>query len=662
VSKSGQNHGVRADIQALRALAIASVLLFHVWPNSITGGFVGVDIFFVISGYLITGQLWRQEQRTGKVDFTDFWSRRARRLLPASLLAIALTTLATYFFTTPSWFLKVKAEGIGATFYAQNWVLIGKVTNYLTDDGTKSPFQHFWSLSVEEQYYIFWPIVLWLALFAVRRIPRLNNRVLLTSVLSLILVGSLAYSVWLTYLLPQNAYFNTFTRAWEFAAGALLAVALSPKTGTDAASAQATETNRSGLWFWAGTALMAYSIFAFNQATPFPSWYAGIPVLGAVLALHGGQSQSRLIPRWWLQLKPIQFVGDISYSLYLWHWPVLILAPWVLKRDLTIWDSVGIVAISVLLGWLSKRFIEDPVRFGYLSRLPNARQLMSAGLVMLLLLGLSSGLGIGATAKFKEITRSFKLDPPLNNLTNGGAQARETWDCKVTREGTGFKTCQKGDPTGTLRVAFIGDSHTRQWFVPLDDMAFKYHWNVTAISKSACTLVDPALFPANMTHFSCKGWNQQLLSYLQATKPFDLIINSNSTLVTDGRSDVAAAYKSMVQKITAKGHTRFVVIKDSPKPDPNFLPCLEIWMQQASVKCAVSRTDGLTPPDVLPAAVSGMPNVQVIDLTESFCNLKTCSPVQGNLVVYRDNSHITSTWAKHLEPVLDASIPAEFKR
>jgi peptidoglycan/LPS O-acetylase OafA/YrhL len=659
VSKSGQNHGVRADIQALRALAIASVVIFHVWPQQLTGGFVGVDIFFVISGYLITGQLWRQEQRTGKVDFTDFWSRRARRLLPASLLAIALTTLATFWFTTPSWFLKVAGEGVGATVYGQNWVLISKVTNYLTDDGTKSPFQHFWSLSVEEQYYIFWPIVLWLALSAVRKFPRLNNRKLLLTVLGLILASSFAYSVVLTYLLPQNAYFNTFTRAWEFAAGALLAVGMS---GTDAASADAAAAKRSPLWFWLGVALMGYSIFAFTQSTPFPSWYAGIPVLGTVLTLHGGQGGSRLIPRWWLGFKPVQFIGDISYSLYLWHWPVLILAPWVLRHSTTVWDEVAIVAISILLGWLSKRFVEDPVRFGALSRLPNARQLLSAGLAMLLLLGLSGGLSVGADAQFKAITRNFKLDPPLNNLTNGGAQAREKWDCKVSREGLGFNTCQKGDPTGKLRVAFIGDSHTRQWFVPLDDLAFKYHWNVTAISKSACTLVDPALYPANMTHFSCKGWNEQLLSYLQQNQPFDLIINSNSTLVTDGRTDVAAAYKSMVQKITANGHTKFLVIHDSPKPDPNFVPCIEMWMQHASVKCAVSRATGLTPPDVLPDAVQGLPHVGVINLTQSFCNLKTCSPVQGNLVVYRDNSHITSTWAKHLEPELDASIPAEFKK
>lgn len=652
MSKSGQNHGVRADIQALRALAIVSVLIFHVWPNQLSGGYVGVDIFFVISGYLITGQLWRQEQRTGKVDFKDFWARRARRLLPASLLAILLTTLATYFFTTPSWFLKVRGEGIGATLYAQNWVLIGKVTNYLTDDGTKSPFQHFWSLSVEEQYYIFWPVVLFLALLAVRYVPRLNNRVLLLTVLWVILISSLAYSIWMTYDQPQNAYFNTFTRAWEFAAGALLAVAT--KSDSDSAA------KRSPIWFWAGTALMFYAIFTFTEATPFPSWYACIPVLGAVLALHGGQSESRWIPRFWLGFRPVQFIGDISYSLYLWHWPVLILAPWVLRHATNVWDEVAVVAISVVLGWLSKRFVEDPVRFGPLSRLKNGRQLLSAGLAMALLIGISTGAGAAADTEFKNISKDFKLQPPLNNLSKG-VTARETSDCKISREGTGFKTCQKGDPNGKIRVALIGDSHTREWFVPVDDLAFKHHWNMTMISKSACTLVDPAVYPTGLTHHTCKGWNQQLEKYLASQPPFDLIINSNSTLVTQGREDVGAAFASMVKKMTANGHTKFFLIHDTPKPDPNFVPCIEMWMKQAGEKCAVSRSQGLTPSDPMPAAVAGFPNVIVADFTDEFCDAKTCPPVVGNIVVYRDNSHITSTWAKHLQPVLEASIPAEFK-
>ena len=645
---------MRTDIQALRALAIVSVVAFHVWPERLTGGFVGVDIFFVISGFLITGQLWRQEQRTGRVDFADFWSRRARRLLPASMLAILLTTLATFFLTTPSWFLKIQDESFGATLYMQNWALVAKVTNYLTDDGTKSPFQHFWSLSVEEQYYIFWPILLFVVLWASKFFPRfLSNRIVLLSILALMLVGSFAFSVWLTYDQPQNAYFNTFTRAWEFAAGALLAIATAHKDDTAA--------KRSPIAYWAGVALMMYAIFAFTTKTPFPSWYAGIPVLGTVLVLHAGSSQSRFVPQRLLALKPIQFLGDISYSLYLWHWPVLILAPWIFTENLTMWTRFGIVALSVVLGWASKKFIEDPVRFGWLSTLKPSRQLLTAGATMIILLATTFGLGIAAKAQFAGSYGNTKLTPPLSNLNNG-AKARETGDCKISREGTGFLTCQKGDPHGKLRVALIGDSHTREWFVPVDDLAFKYHWNVTMISKSACTLVDPAMYPLDLTHHSCQGWNQQLEDYLATQKPFDLVINSNSTLVTQGRADVGKAFASMVSKITANGHTKFFLIHDTPKPKANFVPCIEQFGAKAADKCSITRAGGLTPADPMPTAVAGMKNVISVDFTDHFCSATSCPPVIGNIVVYRDNSHITTTWAKHLEPVLEAAIPAEFKK
>ena len=644
---------MRTDIQALRALAIASVVLFHVWPDRLTGGFVGVDIFFVISGYLITGQLWRQEQRTGKIDFADFWARRARRLLPASMLVIALTTVATFLFTTPSWFIKVHDEAYGSTLYLQNWTLIAKVTNYLTDDGTKSPFQHFWSLSVEEQYYIFWPILLFLAMLAVRLFPRvLKNKALLLTLLALILVASLAYSVYLTWDQPQNAYFNTFTRAWEFAAGALLAIATS--------NSDATAGKRSPVWFWVGAGLMTYSIFKFTGATPFPSWYAAIPVLGAVLVLHGGASLSRWVPNRLLAIRPIQFLGDISYSLYLWHWPVLILAPWFMPNNFNMWGHFAVVALALLLGWASKRFVEDPVRFGPLSKLKPSRQLLAAGLAMAVLLAGIWALNGQAKKDFSHSYGNTKLTPPLTNLNNG-AKARESGDCKVGREEDHFFTCQKGDPNGKIRVALIGDSHTREWFVPVDDLAFKYHWNLTMISKSACSLVDPNKYPVNLTHHTCRGWNQSLDKYLASHKPFDLIINSNSSLVTQGRADVGASFASIVSQITARG-TKFFLIHDTPKPKVNFVPCIEQFGARSAEACAITREGGLTPSDPMPAAVAGMKNVISVDFTNSFCNLKNCPPVIGNIVVYRDNSHITTTWAKHLEPVLDAKIPAEFKK
>ncbi len=657
MSKNPQAHGVRADIQALRSLAIVAVLIFHVWPELLPGGFVGVDIFFVISGFLITGHLYRQVHRHGRVDFKDFWARRARRLLPASMLAIAVTSVATYFLTTASWFIKIKDEAYGSIFYVQNWVLVDKLTDYLRNDGTESPFQHFWSLSVEEQYYIFWPILLFLVLLVTRYSParlraKLAHKNVLLGLLTIMLIASLAYSIWLTRQQPDNAYFNTFTRAWEFAAGAILAIA------TDGHSERAAK--RSPIWYWAGVVLMFVAIVGFTTETPFPSYWAAIPVAGAVLALHGGQSGSRLMPRGFLGWRTNQFLGDISYSLYLWHWPVLVLAPWVLGRELDVFAKLIVVAISVLLGWLSKRYVEDPVRFGPLSKLPVGRQLVASVLAMVLIFGGTWALGKVAKFTLDNNASNTQLTPPLNDLNNG-AKAAESGNCKVAKESDGWLTCQKGNPRGKLRVALIGDSHTRQYFVPVDDLAFKYNWNLTMISKSACTVLDPELYPKDLTHFTCEGWNQKLVEYLDSQEPFDLIINSNSSLVTQGRSDVAKAYRSLVEKQTKRG-TVWLTIHDNPKPNTKFISCIETWGTAAGLKCAYPRSEALKPADPTAPAVKDLPGVIYADPTDKFCNATSCPPVIGNIIVYRDNSHITTTWAKALQPWLEAQIPAEFKQ
>ena len=646
---------MRVDIQALRALAILAVLLFHIWPTSIPGGFVGVDIFFVISGYLITGQLWRQEQKTGRVDFADFWSRRARRLLPASLLAILVTTIATFAVTSSTYFLKIKDEALGATAYIQNWILISKETDYLKADGTKSPFQHFWSLSVEEQYYIAWPILLFLALLLVRKAPkawRLNTKVVLLSALVLMTAASLYLSVKLTYSQPEIAYFSTYTRAWEFAGGAFLAIWGEKYQGN--------ATKRWPIWYWAGVALMFVGIFGFDQATPFPSWRAGIPVLGALLALWGGQSESRLLPRWFFGSKPLQFLGDISYSLYLWHWPVLILWPYAFGAEQPIWIGWVILAISVVLGWLSKKYIEDPVRFGWLSTLKPRRQLAAAGLGMALVLGGSQGVGALAQTRLETSEANRLLNPPITQLENG-AKALEIGDCKTDRDKTEFISCVQANPNGKFNVALIGDSHTRQYYLPVLDLANKFGWKLTLISKSACPIIDPAKYPAHLTHPSCKVWNGKLEKYLTDNPPFDLIINSSSSLVTYGRAEVGAAYASEIAKIAARG-TKIVVIHDNPKPGPDFVTCIERNGLKSGEACKIPFEKAMRPADPMPAAVQDIAGVTIADFTNIFCNATTCPPVIGNIIVYRDNSHITTTWSKHLEPQLEAAIPEEFKK
>ncbi|MEN9752445.1 MAG: hypothetical protein RL670_136, partial [Actinomycetota bacterium] len=468
---------------------------------------------------------------------------------------------------------------------------------------------------------------------------------------------SLIYSIWFTAKLPLYAFFSTFTRAWEFAAGALLAVWLGSK---DAAADRTRAESRSPIWWWLGVALITVAFITITNRTPYPSFWAAIPVAGAVLFLFGGESKSRWVPRWLMRFKPIQFLGDISYSLYLWHWPILMLAPWFIIGTLNDWQRGALVALAIVLAWVSKRLVEDPIRFGRISRLSPYGQLSAAGLAMIVVLATAFG-----TTHFAKAALSANGGEDRvvgnSNINNGiNFKPKDNGNCLITRDSFGFKACNKGDLTSKIRVGFIGDSHTRQYFTPVDNLAYAYHWQLTMISKSACPIANTAIFPASVPDPSCKDWNAHLQQYLAAHPPFDLIINSNSSFVTFGDQKVADAYAMTVKSQLARG-TKWLVINDNPKPIENFIPCIAAAGSKANVKCANTRQVALTPPDVLPGAIKTLAGVTVADFTNVFCH-RVCSPVIHDVMVYRDKSHITSKFARLLQPKIRAVIPAEFKQ
>ena len=649
-------HGaIRADIQALRALAILSVVVFHFWPNAATGGFVGVDIFFVISGYLITGQLWRQVQADGKVKFAQFWARRARRLLPVSLLVIVLTALASLAFMPSTRSMLIFDEASASATYWQNWLMIFKSTDYLQQNiSSLSPFQHFWSLSVEEQYYIFWPLLVGLVLLVslgLRTSIKARSWIA-TGLLGLIVVASLWASIQLTEADQAVAYFSTFTRAWEFAGGALVAIVF------DQRLVKVSEPkSRSFIWFFTGVALMLTSIFWFTSDTPFPSFWAAVPTVGAMLAIFGGESEHRLMPRWWLKWAPVQTLGDISYSLYLWHWPLLVLVPiWYgQKFNAGFWPLVLLVA--VVLAFLSKRFIEDPVRFGWLSRRNNYIQLLMALVAVVAVVYSSSMMGTRTTYVLKHSYAAKEFTPLLADVPKD-IPAIDKQKCGVTTKQDAFLTCNFGDPKGIISVALIGDSHIREYFTPLEAIGKANRWKITVISKSACPPLSPGIGASTKENETCVNWQKSLKSYLAGHKKFDLIISASSTWVTSGIRSAAPRFKDLVMSQLARG-SRWLHVLDNTKPQENFLACIEAHQRQVAKFCSVPRKVGLTPADHLPAAIQGLPGVTIADFTDIYCT-QICSPVIRNIIVYRDHSHLTNTFAATLRPAFEAVLPKEF--
>lgn len=339
-------------IQGLRAIAVLLVVIYHVWPGRLSGGYVGVDVFFVISGFLITGQLARELQRSGRVNLPSFWAKRARRLLPASITVLVFCALAMIFILPMSALPAEIRELLASTFYVENWALALSSVDYLAlQDATTT--QHYWSLSLEEQFYVIWPLLLVGATWLSVKFAAQKRWFSLAAVTAVVTVASLAASVLYTASNPAEAYFVTFTRMWEFGIGGVLA--LLPAVRPRGAWAQ-------NIVGYAGLAMILAAGWFFDHDTPFPGYTALLPVLGTAFVIMTDRRE-----KWWdvgsvLSGRPQRFIGDISYSMYLWHWPLIIAAPYVPGWGMDGWNRVALVGITILLAWLTKIAIEDPAR------------------------------------------------------------------------------------------------------------------------------------------------------------------------------------------------------------------------------------------------------------------------------------------------------------
>ncbi|MER8062478.1 MULTISPECIES: acyltransferase [unclassified Streptomyces] len=343
VTHAAASTGFRPDIQALRALAVSLVVLTHVWPNLLSGGFVGVDVFFVISGYLITSRLAREIRTTGRIRIAHFYARRVRRLLPAASLVLLCVVVAVRVLAPRASWADNARQIVASALYAQNWLLGAHPIDVTKVTAVAS----YWSLSVEEQFYLLWPLLL-LPLFALRATwARL-------SVVAGLGIVSLLYCVHLTAVAPVPAYFITPVRVWEFVLGAVLVLADAKLTLPTAAA------NTASLL---GFAAILGSAFLFTGKTPFPGSAALVPAVGAALVITAGLRSERQWHTVLTSSRPVQVLGDMSYSLYLWHWPLLMLVPLAVPGGAqTFTARLGIVAAALLLSYASKRLIEDPVR------------------------------------------------------------------------------------------------------------------------------------------------------------------------------------------------------------------------------------------------------------------------------------------------------------
>jgi peptidoglycan/LPS O-acetylase OafA/YrhL len=668
------------------------VLVYHLWPSALPGGFVGVDVFFVISGFLITGHLLAKPPRLPS-DLLRFWARRIRRLLPASLTVLAVTGVATRFLAPETAWADTARQIRSAALYVVNWRLAADAVDYSAAESGATAVQHFWSLSVEEQFYLGWPVVVGGLVLLVRLLRR-SSDMLVHLGLVLVVVASLGYGIWLTGSDPARAYFVTPTRIWELGIGGVLATVVARRPRPRHA-APAPHPGRIAL-VWVGLVAIAVAGATYNSTTPFPGWYALVPVLGSVAFLAADDPRGAVAPGRLLAARPVQWLGDTSYSLYLWHWPLAVLLPHATRGTLGELEKPVILLGTLALAALTKRFVEDPFRSPPPGR-PLYVPFLAAAMGMAVVVSL-------ATLQILEVTSRERLEEervevvlqdrqhscvgasaldqaarcsptPAGSLVPAPAQAardrydlrhrfRTERDCWATRPSFKTNSCEFGDPTGDVEVALVGNSHAAQWLAALEEIGTRRGWRITTFIAQNCALaMTPQHFETTQQSTGCQNWVRRTTTRI-ADGSFDLVLVSNRISVAPegettltSRPAFAVGYERVLRTWATSGET-VVALSDTPFPGATVgsIPdCLA--ENEDPSRCAGERALWV-PGDPVELAVKSVrdPGISSVDMNDHICGPARCDPAVGGVVVYSDHSHLTTTYVRTVTPYLEAAL------
>jgi len=607
------------QIQGLRAFAAIVVTLFH--AHMVPGGFIGVDIFYVISGYLITGLILREIDDTGRLDLAAFYRRRIKRLLPTSVFVLFVTALVGWFVLPVITRDALGRDLFAAAAYVSNYLFAWWQNDYQNLDATPSPFIHYWSLAVEEQFYLVWPIFM---IFLARK----GKHAILTGI-SVVTVLSFLLSIYEVENSPIWAFYSLPTRAWELGVGALL-LFIPPKLF------------KYRILPWIGLIALAVSSFRFNDNTAFPGLNALLPVLATALLIVS-------VPVWPPILNDLsnnrlaQWLGKISYPLYLWHWPALVLPSSALGRSLHSYERVICIAVTVFLAHVTNIFIEE--RFRHLQI--SAKKLYVLALTTTLV-SLFVGIGIAQSATSTITTKgpnAYTYD--LKEIVKKPEVYND--GCHVNYGETKSGPCTYGDKQSSKTIVLYGDSHAAQWFPAMEFLAREKGFTLISLTKSACPSVDaPRPDKGAFKNSDCEAWRRNSIARIQKIQPFAVIVSSFQYYTPragskDRKQWWSDGQQKLLASLTGSSH-HLVYISDTPHPTRDIPSCL------SSGK--ISRCDSSSP-----STVSVVRGFKVINPTPWLCAEK-CFSIVNSTVAYRDASHISVAMSLQLAPQLQAALKA----
>ncbi|WP_199432524.1 acyltransferase family protein [Qaidamihabitans albus] len=654
----------RPELQGLRAVAALLVVAYHVWLDRISGG---VDVFFLVSGFLITGQLVRVAAR-GRIEFRPMWGRIIKRLLPAAL-TVLLATMAVAVVLLPQhrWFDTIR-EVVASALFVENWRLAADSVDYFAQHDTASVVQHFWSLSIQGQFYLAWPLLIAAVALLARR-AGWDLRSTLGASLAVLLGTSLAYSVWLTAVNQPLAYFTSLTRIWEFALGGLLALVI------DAIALPRALRIALG---WLGVAGLVLCGLVLQIGTVFPGYAALWPTLSASLVLLAGATGSRIGADRLLSSRPLEYLGNISYALYLWHWPVLIF--YLVARDtpkVGWWEGAALIAGATALAALTYHLIETPVRDSRIGVATRWGAYRFAALALAPVLVFAGGweyvsqqkasytaspddpVHPGARAVAAELPvfdAEAPIVPPFIALRDEFV-AFEEKDCTVAERHAELVICTTGT-TGPpdRRIVVAGDSHSQQYIGALAPIAEASNWEIISMGRGGCPLsTGSENSPGDQ---SCLDWNEAVAEEIIEMRP-DAVLTMATRDVRAGLTEwTPPGYVEQWQRL-ADADIPVVAVRDNPRYDFEPSACVERHGPGAP-ECSVPRSD-LYAPEPPYAALDTPPGVSFLDLSDYFCPEDVCRPVIGNVLVYLDDNHVTASYMATLAPALAEHLAAALR-
>ena len=636
----------RPDIEGLRAVAILLVVGFHGGIGWLRGGFIGVDIFFVLSGYLITALLFKEVERTGSLNFVRFYTRRIRRLLPASLLMVVVTLLAGFILLSPIEVMRISQSAIATATYASNWWFLLHSTDYFSANVETNPLLHTWSLAVEEQFYLLWPLLVFLCLKQNR--PRKT----IVATFAAVTIVSFMASVWLTRTLQPLAFFSTPTRAWEFAVGGL---------ATLLQGSQSLRAFRYGGAAWLGTVLILAAGIWMKPTNGFPGAIVLIPVVGTVLVLIAWKpatNQTGVFKL--LGSRLFQTLGGLSYSWYLWHWPFLVFGRILLPNRQGPLISILLLLGSLGIAWVTHSLIENPIRFNG-KLVANPKYSLVFGLTMTV-----GGLLLGLL--FFSIGHRTAASPNEHLYLDAAAYNVREHDCLTGFRKDTLTTCSFG-PSDADTLILFGDSHAEQWLPALRQIADNGRWHVITLLKASCpTAMVPVYNPRlEREEYECSTWRSKALSYIGTIRPSIVLVSNSSGYVKmssfqDGYAQLSiqqwqAGTYSTLQSLNATA-AETVLLRDTPRPDFDVPICLARTSRHPILfparTCDMPEQQALASPiwEAEVAEAKRFNHVSTLDMTDSFCRADQCFPVLNGMVVFRDSNHMTSTFARSMAPAL----------